>query len=136
MAKALRVDFPEYKDSNGVLAVYQSGKEVPFAIQRVFTVTAKNGDTRGDHAHKQCSQLLVCVSGRIRVTCDNGLEKTQFLLDGLSDGLLVPPRIWAKEEYLNDDAVLMVLCDRDYEDDDYIRVYSDFIKLLGHKESE
>jgi WxcM-like, C-terminal. len=93
------------------------------------------GDIRGDHAHKQCSQLLVCVSGQIRVVCDDGLVETYHLLDSMNCGLLVPPCIWAKEEYVTDGAVLMVLCDRNYEEDDYIRDYNDFKKFVEHRES-
>ena len=127
--------FPKYLDPNGVLCVYESGQQVPFDTRRVFTVSAMGGDIRGDHAHKQCSQLLICVSGRIRVTCDNGLAVTHHLLDSMNCGLLVPPGIWAKEEYMTDGAVLMVLCDRVYEEDDYLRDYGDFRKFIESKES-
>lgn len=114
-----------------MLCVYEGGQHVPFDIRRVFTVSAREGDTRGDHAHKQCTQLLICVSGKIRVSCDDGSFVTQHLLDNMGAGLLVPPGIWAKEEYVTDSAVLMVLCDRHYEVDDYIRDYNDFKTFVG-----
>jgi dTDP-4-dehydrorhamnose 3,5-epimerase-like enzyme len=136
MEHATLIQFPKYIDSNGVLCVYEGGLHVPFGIKRIFTVTAREGDVRGDHAHKKCTQLLVCVSGPIRVTCDDGSVVIQHLLDNMSEGLLVPPGVWAKEEYLKSDAVLMVLCDRGYEADDYIRDYADFktfIKLMESK---
>lgn len=126
MTRATAILFPKYLDPNGVLCVYESGQQVPFDVLRVFTVSAMSGDIRGDHAHKQCSQLLVCVSGQIRVVCDDGLVVTQHLLDSMNTGLLVPPGIWAKEEYMTDGAVLMVMCDRNYEAEDYIRDYGDF----------
>lgn len=125
------IHFKKYEDPNGVLCVYESGQHVPFDIRRVFTVSARKGDTRGDHAHKQCTQLLICVSGQIRVSCDDGSVVTQHLLDNMGASLLVPPGIWAKEEYVTDGAVLMVLCDRNYEVDDYIRDYSDFKTFVG-----
>jgi hypothetical protein len=128
------VTFPRYLDPNGVLCVYESGCQVPFDIRRVFTVSAMTGDPRGDHAHKQCTQLLVCVSGMVRVSCDNGIEVTHHVLEGMSIGLLVPAGIWAKEEYLTDGAVLMVLCDRGYEEGDYIRSYVDYLKYVNDKE--
>lgn len=124
-----------YGDENGVLCVYECGQQVPFDIRRIFTISALVGDIRGDHAHKQCSQLLVCVSGQIRVVCDDGLVVTHHLLDSMNYGLLVPPGIWAKEEYMTDGAVLMVLCDRNYEETDYIRNYKEFKYFLGDKES-
>jgi dTDP-4-dehydrorhamnose 3,5-epimerase-like enzyme len=127
MMKALRtIHFPTFEDSNGVLGIYEGMAHVPFDIKRVFTVSANENDIRGEHAHKKCTQLLICVSGEIRVDCDDGIQVSQYLLSGLSKGLLIPPCTWAKEEYLTDNAVLMVLCDRGYEADDYIRDFEEF----------
>ena len=127
-----QINFPEYIDPNGALCVYESDKEVPFIVRRVFTVTAMTGDPRGDHAHKKCSQLLVCLSGEIKVTYDDGIKVASHLLKSMSKGLLLPPGIWAKEEYLTDGAVLMVLCDRGYENEDYIRNYEEFKKFVAN----
>jgi dTDP-4-dehydrorhamnose 3,5-epimerase-like enzyme len=131
MTTATLVNFPKHAEDNGVVYVYEGGRHVPFEIQRVFTVTARKGDTRGDHAHKTCAQLLVCVSGRIRVICDNGLIKSEHMLENMETGLLVPAGVWATQEYTTDDAVLMVLCDRRYEAEDYIRDSGDFRKFLS-----
>jgi hypothetical protein len=56
---------------------------------------------------------------------------TQHLLENMDAGLLVPPGIWAREEYITDGAVLMVLCDRGYEAEDYLRDYNDFKTFVG-----
>lgn len=131
MANVTVIYFPKHLDPNGVLCVYESEQQVPFAIRRIFTVSAMGGDIRGDHAHRLCSQLLVCLSGQIRVVCDDGLAVTHHSLDSMNYGLLVPPGIWAREEYMTDGAVLMVLCDRNYEEDDYIRDYNNFKIFVG-----
>ena len=131
MKTPVKIKFPQFLDNNGELCVYESEKAVPFAIQRVFTVTAMMGDPRGDHAHKQCLQILVCVSGKIRVTLDDGVNADSQILEGNSHGLLVPAGIWAKQEYLTDNAVLMVLCDCGYEEEDYIRDYEEFRKFIA-----
>jgi dTDP-4-dehydrorhamnose 3,5-epimerase-like enzyme len=126
-----KILFPMYEEDNGVLCVYECGSHVPFNIQRVFTISARAGDTRGEHAHKKCSQLLICVTGNIRVWCDNGSTLSQYDLNDMGMGLIVPPGIWAKQEYTTDNAVLMVLCDRNYEVDDYIRDYNEFKIFVG-----
>jgi dTDP-4-dehydrorhamnose 3,5-epimerase-like enzyme len=131
MTKATLIQFPRFLDPNGVLCVYETGQQVSFDIRRIFTVSAMRGDIRGDHAHRQCSQLMVCVSGKIRVSCDDGLLSCHFLLESMNSGLLIPPGVWAKEEYLTNGAVLMVLCDRNFEEDDYIRDYTDFKSFVG-----
>lgn len=119
-----------------MLHVYESGLQVPFEIRRIFTVSAMAGDVRGNHVHKQCAQLLVCTNGEIRVVCDDGVDVTEYLLDSADCGLLVPPGLWAREDYLTDGAVLMVLCDRGYEEADYIRDYEQFKQWLDHKEAK
>lgn len=133
---ATLIRFPSYAEENGVLHVYESGRHVPFDIRRIFTVSAMAGDIRGNHAHRQCTQLLVCTTGRIRVVCDDGAEQVEYLLIGADCGLLVPPGLWAREDYLADGAVLMVLCDRAYEEDDYIRSYEEFKQWRNQKEAK
>jgi dTDP-4-dehydrorhamnose 3,5-epimerase-like enzyme len=124
------VKFPKFEELNGSLSVYECGKDIPFEVRRIFTVKAKSGSFRGDHAHKKCTQLLVCVSGKILVTCDDGKKISEHLLEGMEDGLLVPPGTWASQNYLMNESLLMVLCDRVYENDDYIRDYSEFKKYI------
>jgi hypothetical protein len=130
MVKPIQIKFPKYADINGVLCVYQVGEYVPFDIRRVFVVTAGKDDIRGEHAHKQCNQLLVCVAGEILVSCDDGVAVTQYRLADMETGLLIPPGIWAKEEYIRSESALMVFCDREYEPDDYLRNYDDFKKYI------
>ena len=135
MINSTPIYFQTHEDPNGVLCVYECGRKVPFDIRRVFTISAKEGDVRGDHAHRKCTQLLVCVSGQVRVTCDDGTAVTQCLLDDMGTGLLIPPGVWAKEEYVVNDAVLMVLCDQGYDSDDYIRDYNEFKIFLESRKS-
>ena len=135
MGRPTEISFVKYENNNGVLCVYECGQSVPFNIKRVFTVSANAGDVRGEHAHKQCAQLLVCVSGKILVSCDDGMAVTEYALDQIGKGVLVPPGTWAREEYLDDNTVLMVMCDRVYEVDDYIRDYQDFKTFILERES-
>ena len=102
-------------------------KDVLFSIARLFTVRAEAGAVRGRHAHKQCAQFMIAVHGAIDVECDDGLDKKIFALTDGRHGLLVPPGIWASETYKKADSVLAVLCDRPYEQDDYIRDHADFL---------
>jgi dTDP-4-dehydrorhamnose 3,5-epimerase-like enzyme len=119
-----------HEDLNGFLCVLQRGIDVDFDIRRLFAVSASEGDIRGEHAHKRCSQVLICVSGKVLVTCSNGTESAEYLLDAMHVALLVPPGLWAKQEYLTNNSLLIVLCDRDYEPQDYIHDYDEYKKFL------
>jgi len=117
------------EDKNqGILRVFESEK-IPFSIERVFTVVnALGGSKRGQHAHKICNQLLCCVSGKIELICDNGFQKINKLLLPENEGVLIQKGIWAEQNYLEDNSVLIVFCDQPYDEDDYIRDYSKFLE--------
>lgn len=121
-----QIQLPRYDDENGELVVMEECGHVPFRIARVFTVRAPLNAVRGTHAHRRCAQFLICVSGAIEVICDDGSETRVVVLDRPGLGLLVPPSIWAEEIYRQKNSVLVGLCDRTYEPDDYIRDYADF----------
>ena len=107
-----------------LLVAVEAERDAPFAIRRVFTVRADRADlTGGRHAHRQCHQLLVCVHGACDVACllDGPADSRVWTLDRPDCGLLVPPGIWAEQRYRVAGTVIMVLCDRPYEADDYIR---------------
>jgi len=123
------IELPIHIDNTGTLVVLEGGETPPFPISRVFFVQGDKGVVRGKHAHKLCSQFLVCPLGEIRVICKDGSKEKEFLLDRPNLGLLVPPGTWAEQHYLSENAILMVFCDRNYEADDYIRDYSEFLKL-------
>lgn len=119
------VDLPVHARADGILSVLEKA-DLPFAIARLFFVRAADNATRGMHAHKRCNQFMMCVHGAIEVTCDDGKNTRSILLSEMNAGVLVPPSIWASERYLEPQSVLMVACDRVYEEDDYIRDYGRF----------
>ena len=133
MLKEKIIQFEVHSNSSGNLCVYESDDGVPFDIKRIFTVMAKKNEIRGNHAHKICQQLLVCVSGEIEVICDDGLNQRIYRLSEMGKGLLIPARIWAFEKYINEGSVLMVLCDQAYEKNDYIFNYEEFKKTIRIK---
>ena len=131
MTEALRslnevksLSFPSFDED---LTVFEGNADVPFAIARTFVVHADGGTSRGSHAHKECSQLLVCLAGHVDVTVNDGIDSTTVGLDNPTDGLLIPPTLWAEQTYLDDRNILMVLCDRPYEAEDYIRDHDAYV---------
>lgn len=114
------VTVPAREDARGQLFIAELPLIVPFAITRMFWVTGvpKNA-RRGGHAHRRCHQFLICASGAVEVKVFDGAAKRQFdLTPGM--GLHVPPGIWAEQSYGTPETVVIVLCDRPYEEEDYI----------------
>ena len=120
IADIRQIEVPARTRDGGTLVAWQQ-PDAPFAIARVFTVSAPLNAVRGDHAHKRCTQLLISTTGSIRVDCYDGSERKSFLMDEPNRSLLVPPGIFATETYLSDGALLMVLCDQPYDETDYLR---------------
>lgn len=118
-------------DVNGNLGFIEGGRDLPFQIARTFFVYGVHaGDIRGQHAHKLCHQFLVCVHGRVEVTCDDGKETKLFVLDSPLKGLHIPPSIWSEQRYFSSETMLIVLADRLYEESDYLRERCGFLKFL------
>lgn len=121
------IELPIFKEENGELVVVEGGNNIPFQIARIFTVRASDNSIRGQHAHKACTQFLICSTGAVQVNCDNGVENSSYLLEHPNMGLLIPPGIWSDQIYKNNQSILTVLCDRPFEEEDYIRNYKDYL---------
>jgi hypothetical protein len=124
------VDVSTYITENGVLVVPPAALFLP-EIRRVFCVIAGDGNIRGEHAHRECSQFMVAISGTVGITCTNGKESFEFKLSTPERGLFVPPMIWATQTYVSQLSVLTVICDKEFSEDDYIREFDLFTETCA-----
>jgi hypothetical protein len=68
-------EFPLIHDLRGNLTVGEFEKEIPFSPKRYFAVfDVPNKEIRGEHAHKECHQFLVCIKGSCHVVADDGRQ--------------------------------------------------------------
>ncbi|EAQ37643.1 WxcM domain-containing protein [Dokdonia sp. MED134] len=123
------IEIPRITDPRGNLAVIE--KEVlPYAIKRVYYLhDVPSGAYRGGHAHKECKELLIAVSGSFEVVLDNGKEKERVILNKPNQGLLIDVNIWRELENFSSGAVCLVLASHEYDEDDYIRNYENYKSL-------
>lgn len=119
-----------HSDRKGNLTVVQNGVTVPFDIKRVYYLyDVPGGESRGSHAHRELSQLIVAASGSFRVVLDDGSAKRAFVLNRPYQGLLVKPGIWRDLDDFSSGAVCMVLASEVYQPEDYIRDYDEFLNF-------
>ena len=119
-------------DQRGNLTAGEFGKSIPFEVKRYFMVyQVPLVEVRGEHAHRECHQLLVCARGRISVAADDGRTRDEFILDRPDIGLHLPPMTWGVQYKYSPDAVLLVFASHYYDADDYIRDYDEFVALAG-----
>jgi UDP-2-acetamido-3-amino-2,3-dideoxy-glucuronate N-acetyltransferase len=121
------IDLPNFQEENGLLIVADGIKDIPFTISRFFMVKGLQDSVRGQHAHRNCKQFLLCINGTIEILCDDGNNKNEFKLECPNRGLFVPPGIWAEQEYIESDSILVALCDQPFDESDYIRNYEEFL---------
>lgn len=127
-------ELPIVSDLRGNLTFAEYERSLPFTPKRYFLVfDVPSRDVRGEHAHRECHQFLVCVKGSCSVVVDDGRNRAEILLDRPNLGLHVPPMVWATEYKYSPEAVLMVLASDIYKADDYIRDYDQFIKEVNEK---
>jgi dTDP-4-dehydrorhamnose 3,5-epimerase-like enzyme len=123
------INLPRHARADGEVVVAEAAAQVPFPIERMFALVAPVGAKRGHHAHRLCSQFMICVSGAVDVICEDGRKQETFTLDRRDLALLVPPGLWNTVEFRQNCSVLVVLCDRVYEAHDYIRDYAEFLSF-------
>jgi UDP-2-acetamido-3-amino-2,3-dideoxy-glucuronate N-acetyltransferase len=118
-------------DLRGDLLAVELAKDIPFPVARLFTVmNVPSHHVRGEHAHKECHQLLVCLQGAVTVAADNGTDRREWVLDRPEIGLHIKPMTWATQYRYSADAVLAVFASHSYDAGDYIRDYEEFLAAV------
>ena len=119
-----------HSDRKGNISVVQNGETIPFDVKRVYYLyDVPGGESRGSHAHKELSQLIIAASGSFRVTLDDGNVKRSFTLNRPYQALYVRPGIWRDLDDFSSGAVCLVLASDVYIKEDYIRDYNDFLEF-------
>ena len=123
------INFVPRGDERGVLVAIESGRDVPFEINRIYTLHGlQPGAVRGGHAHKVLRQVIVCLSGSCLIDLDDGRSTQSVPLDNPARGLVLEPMVWHEMRAFSPGCVLMVLAAAHYDEADYIRDRAEFLK--------
>jgi acetyltransferase-like isoleucine patch superfamily enzyme/dTDP-4-dehydrorhamnose 3,5-epimerase-like enzyme len=125
---------PYVEDLRGYLSFGEISQHLPFIVKRYFVVfDVANKEIRGEHAHRELEQFLVCVHGSCHIIADDGVHREEFVLDRPNIGIYIPPMVWSVQYKYSTDGVLMALASDVYKAEDYIREYSEFKALTSAK---
>lgn len=137
------LEFPEKcQPGRGCLTVLEETAPCwPFPIKRVFYITdvPADGTSRGGHAHRFNSQVLICVAGAFDLHLSDGSRRIEFHLDSPSKGVLVPAGVWNEMHNFTPGTVLLVLCSHTYSPENYLNdfaEYKNYIKETYGNEQE
>ena len=126
------INLPIMGKEMGNLTVIEGTRLIPFDIKRIYYIyDIPEGVERGSHAHRNLHQLIIAVSGSFDIVLDDGINKRLFHMNRSHFGLYVCPMIWRTLNNFSSGAVCLVLASEFYDENDYIRSFSDFKKILG-----
>ena len=122
------INFQNISSQTGELNIFEIQNQINFEIKRIFILNDLKSDvTRGNHAHKQTNQLLICLTGQIEVYTEmpDG-KKYNFTLTNPRSGLFLPPHAWHYMKY-HKNSIQMVCASLQYDEQDYLRSKSQFV---------
>ena len=131
MKKIKKIKIIKYSNKTGSLIPITFNKKIPLNVKIIFFIYGKKNKTRGNHAHKKSNQLFIHVSGTIILNIFSKKNKKKFVLNAKNKKLIfVPPMYWCNVKFVKNNSVLMVVSDRKYETNDYIRNYNEYLRKV------
>lgn len=123
------IELPQIHDPRGDLTFVEGANHIPFNIARVYYLYNVPVDAeRGGHAHKDLEQVVFALSGSFRMKVDDGKTKSEDWLRDPRKGLYISQLVWREMDSFSQGAVCMVLASHRYDEADYYRDYSTFLK--------
>lgn len=124
------IQLPKFLDTRGNLSFVEQCNHIPFVIKRTYWLyDVPGGECRGGHAYKENEEFIVALSGSFDVILDDSFEKKSFTLNRSYYGLYVPKGLWREMENFSTNSLAMILSSTNYDADDYVRNYDEFLKL-------
>ncbi|MBI9062309.1 MAG: WxcM-like domain-containing protein [Marinilabiliaceae bacterium] len=127
------ITLPKIKDLRGNLSFMEELNQVPFKIARSYWLyDVPGGAERGGHAFKKSCEFFVPLSGSFNVEVTRGEEQTLFYLTRPDEGLFIPNLSWRRITDFTTNAVCLIITSTQYQPDDYIWGFNEYIKLYNH----
>ena len=131
MKKIKKFKIKSHSKISGKLVPLSFNKKFPIKAKRIFFLYGKKNKTRGEHAHKKCSQLFIPIHGKVILNIKTPKTKERIPLNHLSKtAVLVPPKYWCGVKFIDKNSILMVVCDKYYDFNDYLGTFDDYKKYL------
>jgi hypothetical protein len=118
-----------FSDIRGNIAIANIKEDIPFVPKRFYMIYGvPSKETKGQYALKTCHQFITCARGSCKILLDDGNNRKEILLDSPRFGLYIQPKVWVSQYRFSEDALLSVFASEEYNPEDYIRNYSEFLK--------
>lgn len=124
------IQLPKIMDERGNLTFVEGENHIPFKIKRTYMIyDVPGGEIRGSHAYKELDEVIISLSGCFDLVVSDGIETRTFTLNRSYNAVYVPHGLWRTLQNFSTNALSLVLASTEYNEDDYIRNYNDFISF-------
>jgi len=124
MENCKKINFEIKHGPLGSLVAIENIQNIPFEIERIYYIfDVEKGVRRGFHAHRNLEQVLICLSGSVKILAKTPNAETVYELSRPNEGLFIGKMIWREMYDFSPGSVLLVLASKYYTEDDYIRSY-------------
>ena len=128
------INLPKHLDDRGNLSFIENVTHLPFDIRRVYWIyDVPGGEARGGHAFRETEEFIIALSGSFDVVIDDGTCKKVFSMNRSYYGLYIPKGVWREITNFSTNSVAVEFASTDYDPEDYIRDYEEFIKYVGNE---
>lgn len=128
------IQLPKIIDKRGNLSFFEYPKQLPFEIARTYWIyDVPGGEIRGSHAFKEQKEFIIALSGSFDVVLHNGKREEKFSLNRSYYGLYVPKMYWRRLENFSTNSLALIVSDKHFNADDYIRDFEEFKRLRDEK---
>lgn len=124
-----RLKLKYFADPRGEITVMEDDS-LPFKVKRIFVIHHKSG-MRGNHAHRELEQMLVCLRGSLSLSLMNRDFTIQLRVENSEYAIYIPPMTWTDLTDIEKGTIVLVLASEEYETVDYIGDKAEFLKLIG-----
>lgn len=124
------IELPKIMDDRGNLTFIEGLNHIPFKIKRTYMIyDVPGGEIRGSHAYKKLDEVIIALSGSFDLVVEDGLDVQTYTLNRSYNAIYVPHGLWRTLQNFSTNALCLVLASTDYDENDYIRDYEDFLNF-------
>jgi len=127
--KSFLFDIKTVEDTRGCLSSLEGEMDIPIDIKRIFYMHHVTTN-RGGHAHIDTDQIIIAISGKLKIKLSDGINTKEYIMDDCTKGLYVPRLIFTDLYDFSSDAVCLVLANTHYDMKKSLRNMSDYLEYL------
>ncbi len=130
LSNVKQIQLPKIMDERGNLTFIEGENHIPFKIKRTYMIyDVPGGEKRGSHAYKELDEVIVSLSGSFDLVVSDGKETKTYTLNRSYHAIYVPHGLWRTLENFSTNSLCLVLASTDYDEDDYVRDYTEFLNM-------